>query len=133
MQVLKELNKPATSKSYRWLYQSSKDANEQLALYQYKPTRAGENARKFLEGYHGFMYCDGYEGYNKVAEVTRVGCWAHLRRKFNDGIPINSTEIHSQSEVGKDFCDELFEVERAIAYLSPEERLTLRKEKATPI
>ena len=133
MQVLNEPNKPATSKSYMWLYQSSKDASEQIALYQYKPTRAGENARKFLEGYHGFMHCDGYEGYNKVTDVTRVGCWAHLRRKFNDGIPKNSTKTKSQSEIGKDFCDELFEIERTIAYLSPKERLHLRKEKATPI
>lgn len=45
----------------------------------------------------------------------------------------SSTKTKSQSEVGKDFCDELFEVERATAYLSPKERLNLRKEKATPI
>ena len=81
MQVLKEPNKPATSKSYMWLYQSSKDASEQMALYHYKSTRAGENARNFLEGYHGFMHCDGYEGYNKVTDAARVGCWAHLRKE----------------------------------------------------
>ncbi|MFL2101603.1 IS66 family transposase [Mycobacteroides abscessus] len=133
MQVLKEPGKKATTKSYMWLYQSSKDSPEQIALYQYKPTRAGENARKFLEGYRGFMHCDGYEGYNKVTEVTRVGCWAHLRRKFNDGIPKNAMQNKSQSEIGKDFCDQLFKVEREIAFLSPEERFIQRKEKATPI
>lgn len=74
MQVLKEPDKKATIKSYMWLYQSSKNSLEQIALYQYKPTRAGENARKFLEGYRGFMHCDGYEGYKKVTELTRVGC-----------------------------------------------------------
>lgn len=133
MQVLKEPNRKATSKSYMWLYQSSKDSPEQMALYDYKPTRAGENARKFLEGYRGFMHCDGYEGYNKVTDVTRVGCWAHLRRKFNDGIPKKSLQNKSQSEIGKDFCDQLFKIKREIAYLSPKERLIQRKEKATPI
>ena len=65
----------------------------------------------------------GIKAIIKVTDVTRFGCWAHLRRKLNDGIPKNSTKTKYQSEVGKDFCDKLFEVERAIAYLSTEERL----------
>lgn len=35
--------------------------------------------------------------------------------------------------IGKDFCDQLFEVERDSAYLSPKERINLRKEKLIPI
>lgn len=39
----------------------------------------------------------------------------------------------SQSEIGKNFCDQLFSVEREIANLPPEERFVQRTVKATPI
>lgn len=104
-----------------------------IALYQYTPTHSGDPAKKFLEGFSGFLHCDGYEGYNKVSSITRVGCWAHLRRKFHEGIPKTPTKTKSQCEVGKEYCDQLFRVERKIASLPPKKRLLKRRELATPV
>lgn len=132
MQVLREPNKKATSKSYMWLYRNGTDTEMRIILYQYRPTRAGENAKKFLSGFKGYLHCDGYEGYNKVADVTRIGCWAHVRRKFHDGIPKNTSSTKkSQCEIGKEYCDQLFRVERELSELAPKERLDKRKELAT--
>lgn len=40
--------------------------------------------------YQGMIQCDGYSAYktltNKVEGIQLVGCWAHVRRKFNDAL-----------------------------------------------
>jgi len=55
-------------------------------MYDYAQTRAGTNTGKFLEGYHGYLVADWYDGYNGV-KAERCGCWAHLRRRFKEAIP----------------------------------------------
>jgi transposase len=80
IQVLKEEGKKPSSESRMWLYCSGNTATEPVVLYEYQPTRSGEHARRFLEGFHGFLQTDGYNGYDKVPNVTRCGCWAHYPR-----------------------------------------------------
>jgi transposase len=99
-QVLREPGKSSTSKSYMWLYRTSADLGKPTVLYEYSPTRSGSNVQQFLSGFSGYLHCDGYEGYNKVQSITRVGCWAHVRRKFHDGISKTATIKKSQCEIG---------------------------------
>lgn len=73
LQVLREPDRPATSKSYLWLYRTGKESPP-IILYDYQETRAGENPKKFLNGFKGYLSVDGYTGYNKVPDVTLVGC-----------------------------------------------------------
>ena len=68
-----------------------------------------------------------------MGSITRVGCFAHVRRKFRDGIPKTATTSKSQCEIGKSYCDQLFGIERKIAYLIPEERLEKLIEQALPV
>ena len=58
-----------------------------ILLYDYQPGRSGEYPKKFLEGFHGYLYTDGYAGYNQIPDITRCGCWAQLRRKFVEAMP----------------------------------------------
>src|SRR5699024_1335228 len=62
-----------------------------IVLYEYQPGRSGEYPKKFLEGFHGYLHTDGYAGYNQVPDITRCGCWAHLRRKFVEAMPAASS------------------------------------------
>lgn len=133
MQVLNEPGRKATSKSYMWLYRNGTETDKRIVLYDYRPTRAGENPKKFLAGFKGYLHCDGYEGYNKVAGITRVGCWAHVRRKFHEGIPKTTSSKISQCEIGRNYCDQLFKLEKQLADFSSEERLKKRQEEALPI
>ena len=51
-------------------------------------------------------------GYNKLKDITRVGCWAHLRRKFVEAIPTKKTDSPPTSaEIGRQYCDKLFAIE----------------------
>ncbi|MFQ6805641.1 MAG: IS66 family transposase [Lachnospiraceae bacterium] len=55
-----------------WIYLSNSSGLPPIILYDYQPSRKGACARDFLEGFHGLLQCDGYQGYNKVEDVILV-------------------------------------------------------------
>lgn len=136
VQVLKEPGKAAQSKSYMWLYRTSGEAKKQIVLYDYQPDRRYIRPQEFLEGFRGFLHADGYEGYHKLPEnITIVGCLAHLRRKFFDGLKILPEEKKKDSLLSKgvEYCDRLFRYEREFALLEPDERLDRRQQRSKPL
>ena len=135
VQVLKEEGKKPQTKSYMWLYRTGDDGKPPVILYDYQPSRNGDHAVVFLKDFHGFVHSDGYSGYNKLTGITRCGCWAHLRRKFIEAIPKKTSlgEPLTNAEIGRDYCNQLFEIERDLKYLSPEERRLKRLELEKPI
>ena len=136
LQVLREPGKSAQSKSYMWLYRTGKHAAQPMILYEYKPDRKAANAEKFLEGFSGWLHADGYPGYHRLPEKIRVvGCWAHLRRKFDEAV--NSLPQKDQQDAaalrGQAYCSRLFAMEQEMAELPPEERYTQRLERSKPV
>lgn len=88
VQVLHEEGRKAKTKSRMWVYCNAKADGKYMALYDYRPTRAGANAADFLGSFSGCIVCDGYDGYNKLGSgISRAGCWAHARRKFIEAEP----------------------------------------------
>lgn len=55
-----------------------------LLMYDYQKTRSSSCSREFLKGSSGFLQTDGYSGYNKVDNIKRLYCLAHIRRKFHE-------------------------------------------------
>ena len=135
VQVLKEDGKKPQSKSYMWLYRTGDDGKEPIILYDYQPSRSGENAADYLKEFRGYVHSDGYSGYNKLKGITRCGCWAHLRRKFVEAIPPGKeAELKSSAAVtGRGYCDELFAIEKELKDLSPEDRYTQRLDREKPV
>lgn len=113
VQVLKEEGREATSKSYMWLFRSGEDGTPPIILYHYAPTRSGNTAKEFLMGFKGYLMVDGYTGYNKVKDIKRCCCFAHIRRYFFDAIPKGKQRDISHPAVqGVEYCDKLFAYER---------------------
>ena len=135
VQVLKEEGKKPQTKSYMWLYRTGDDGKPPVILYDYQPSRNGDHAVVFLKDFEGFVHSDGYSGYNKLTSITRCGCWAHLRRKFIEAIPkkTGTDEPLTNAEIGRDYCNQLFEIERDLKHLSPEDRRLKRLELEKPI
>ena len=134
VQVLKEEGKKPQTKSYMWLYSTGNDGREPIILYDYQPSRNGDHAVTFLKDFKGYVHSDGYSGYNKLTGIIRCGCWAHLRRKFIEAIPAKkNTDVLTNAEIGRDYCDHLFMIERKLKDLSQEERRIKRLELETPV
>ena len=137
LEVLREPGRKAQSKSYMWLYRTGKSAKQQLILYEYQETREAKHPKAFLAGFKGYLHTDGYSGYHNLSpDIRVVGCLAHARRNFTDAVDaIRNEEKRSSSPamVGIAYFDKLFEVERNIAELSPEDRKQKRKDISLPI
>ena len=135
VQVLKEDGKKPQTKSYMWLYRSGNDGNHPIVLYDYQPSRNGDHAVNYLKDFKGYVHSDGYSGYNKLTNITRCGCWAHLRRKFVEAIPSkkDANVALTSAEIGRDYCDRLFHIEKELKDLSPEERKLKRLELEKPV
>ncbi|MEG0370063.1 MAG: IS66 family transposase [Hungatella sp.] len=141
-----------------WIYLTGSDGLPPIVLYDYAEGRSGKYAGDFLKGFIGLIQCDGYQGYNKVADVTLACCLAHCRRKFYEAIPaghrknIKLLDINSETwiedpmipeanewekiipaEIGLSYCNKLFYIERELKDLPADERKAKREEKETVV
>jgi len=130
LQVLREPGKTPQSDSYMWLYRTSGDAERPIVLYDYQPDRKYRRPADFLEGWSGYLHTDGYEAYHKLQNVTVIGCFAHVRRRFAEILKTVPKHAWPESEAyrGLQFCDRLFALEREFAKLPPEENFRARYE-----
>jgi transposase len=134
VQVLNEPGKKAKSDSRMWVYCAAKSTGRNNILFEYRPTRSGDHAARFLGDYDGYLVCDGYDGYNKLKNVTRCGCWAHVRRKFVEALPTDKALLPaSKAAKGVEWCNKLFELERQYENLAAEERQKQRQERSKPV
>ena len=137
VQVLKEPGRSAESQSFMWLFRTGEDGQPAILLYGYTPTRSGNNAADFLDGFQGYLETDGYQGCNKVSGIKRCSCWAHIRRYFVDAIPKGKQLDYDQPAVqGVHYCDRLARLESTITSkcgTDYEKRKQMRLEKEKPV
>jgi len=139
LQVLHEDGRKATQKSYVWVYSTSGDTRRPVVLYDYQPSRVGECASNFLDGFTGKLHTDGYDAYHckLPPEIIVAGCWAHMRRKFTDTLKSIPEDVRDKNpaKIGLDYCNRLFALEADFTKqaLDFEERQRVRLEKSRPI
>lgn len=136
LQVLKESGKATKTKSYMWLYRTGRYSKNQILIYDYQPTRGGDNPKRFLSDFKGYLHVDGYAGYNQVEGITLVGCLAHVRRYFNDAYKLIEKQDDSKESLtykGLSYCNQLFSLDRESKELSLDERFKFKQEKIKPM
>lgn len=134
LQVMNEVGRKNTSNSYMWIYGSLKSSTHPIRIFEYQPGRSGSYPQKFLDGFKGYIHTDAYKGYNKVPDVTRCLCWAHLRRKFVDALPKDlKNPANTLPAKGIRFCNELFEIEKELEHLESDKRKEQRLERELPV
>lgn len=57
------------------------------------------------------MICDGYSAYGNLPDVTFANCWAHVRR-------YRLKTDSKDGQIGVDYCDQLYHLERQFKHLS---------------
>jgi len=138
VQVLKEPDKQAESKSYIWL-QRGGPPDKPVVLYDYDPGRSAEVPKRLLGDFKGYLQADAYSGYNAVVAangLTRVGCMAHARRKFTDAIKAQGkTKKRGEAHQGLVLIRKLYRVERQARNLKMDapDRYAWRQKYARPV
>lgn len=135
IQVLKEENRKATTKSYMWVFRTGETSDKPSIIYDYHPSRSGDNAAEFLKTFQGYVVTDGFSGYNKLKGITHCGCWAHLRRKYKEATPEKKSDNRKMTaaEIGAAYCDKLFHIEKQLKDLTSEERYKERLKQEKPV
>ncbi|MDL2235780.1 IS66 family transposase [Christensenellaceae bacterium OttesenSCG-928-L17] len=136
VQVLQEPGKSPQSKSYMWMYRTSGDARHPIVLYEYQPGRHARHPKAFLQDFHGFLHADGYEGYHDLPQdISVVGCWAHVRRKFDEALKAipasaqaNSPPMEAIKQIGQ-----LYKLEEEFQKLSPDDKFKARQKSSKPL
>lgn len=134
LQVLQEVGRANTTKSYMWVYLGWSE--KPSVVFEYQETRAGLHAREFLQGFSGYLQTDAYSGYSWVENeknIVSAGCMAHARRPFAE-----LAKLTKNSGLAADalkFFRKLYVIEKEAREnsLSSEIRHQLRLEKAPPV
>lgn len=114
LEVLNEPGKGPTSKSYMWVYKTGKHEGKPIVLYKYEVGRSGNFPKQFLKGFEGYLHCDGWTGYDKVENIKRCGCWAHLRRYFLNAVEVQEDKSDYSTIAGQGFLmiEKIFSLEK---------------------
>ncbi|WP_419729596.1 IS66 family transposase [Lichenicola sp.] len=107
------------------------------AVFFYSPDRGGEHPRRHLAGYAGILQADAYAGFNELylpgrvpGAIAEAACWAHGRRKFFVLADVAKAPIAIEAVRRIDL---IFDVERTINGLIPEQRHVARQEQIVPL
>lgn len=121
-----------THRSYLWSYVSGEFESLKAVVYDFTDSRSGDNARSFLGNWRGKLVCDHYGGYKAsfVQGVTEVGCMAHARRNFTDLYKASKSPVAGTAIA---FIGKLYDIEREVKDLPPDQRLVERRRRSEPI
>ena len=127
---------PGTGKTktgYLWAYRTGPWSPIQAVVFDYAETRGQQWPTAFLKDFTGILQVDGHSGYYKVLnrkDILEAGCLAHARRKFHDVFKATRSPmaLDALQRIAK-----LYEIEADIKDLSPEDRVTQRRQRAGPL
>ncbi len=142
IQVLNEPDRKPENKSYMWLYRTGPQLGSPVLLYDYQPGRGHEYPEAFLEGFAGYLQCDGMKGYqalsSKRPEIDLVACMAHVRRKFKDALnamPKKSGQPQKLSRPAQALAmiQTLYVIEKRLKDKAVDERFQIRQSESRPV
>ena len=138
-QVLNEPNREAHKKSYMWCF-SGGPPKEIAYLYKYSIERSSDIPFIFLEDFEGYLHADGYAGYDALVKkalaqnnknISLVGCWYHVRRKFIEAEKVSEKEGLATEAIR--MIRKLAKIEDKIKHLKPEGIKNARRKQAKPV
>jgi len=106
-----------------------------VVCYHYDPARNRAVAGRLLDGFSGYVQSDGYSAYKQLeSEITQVGCWAHVRRKFDEAVKAQAKgKKVGKAHMGLSFIQKLYTIEKQTTDQPAEVHQRARQEKSKPI
>jgi transposase/Arc/MetJ-type ribon-helix-helix transcriptional regulator len=128
--ILPMLQKEKTARARLWVYVG--DASQPYNVFDFTLDRSRDGPLRFLKDYDQVLLADAYGGYNGVVagnQITRAGCWAHLRRRFIEAEK-TAPEI---ARAAIEHVRTLYAIERQAQNATTVERLALRQKESAPL
>ena len=128
--IMPMLSKGKAANARMWVYIG--DDSYPYNIFDFTLNRGRDGPKYFLKDYDQVLLADAYGGYNGVVagnEITRAGCWAHMRRKVIDAEKAAPEIAREAIEMVR----ALYAVEKQAGSASVEERLKLRQERSAPV
>lgn len=129
MKVMDKNKKGRTHRGYYWAVQ---DPQINLMFFEYRPGRGKEIPESLLRNFKGYLQSDGYTAYESLGEnkdIALLCCNAHARRYFIEA----QTNDPVRSAYAIDVFSKLYDIERMVKEMDPNEREQIRREQAKPI
>ena len=123
-------SKGKTTNARMWVYVG--DDDNPYNVFDFTLNRGRDGPKFFLKDYRQVLLADAYGGYNGVVagnEITRAGCWAHMRRKVIEAEKAAPEIAREAIELVR----ALYVVEKQARDLSVMARLELRQEESAPV
>lgn len=115
-QIIKRSDgKSGHSNAYNLVFRSVPGQGPIIVLFQSALSRSRSVLEEFTEGFKVTIICDGYSAYGNLPDVTFANCWAHVRRYWLKADSKNG-------QIGVDYCNQLYHLERQFKHLPPDER-----------
>ena len=129
IKVLDQDKPGSTHQGYQWVYYAP---GSKMVFFNYRKGRGQHGPKEILKDYQGILQTDGWQVYNKFAEVpgiTLVGCLAHARRKFHEAKDSHPTK----SDQALALIQQIYAADRGQKARPAEERKQYREEKVRPL
>jgi transposase len=113
-----------TQRARMWVYVG--DASNPYNVFDFTLNRCRDGPKHFEKEYQQVLLADGYDRYNGVVagnEITRSGCWSHVRRKYDEAKK-TAPEIAREAVA---LASALYAVEQQAKDVSVAERRELRQ------
>lgn len=120
---------------YMWSLVGRDAEGHLLHLFKYGPGRGSDVAQSLLEGFEGYVQKDGYKAYDFIesrANMTDMGCMAHVRRKFYE-IAVLSKKKKTKAHEALEIIAELYRIEKESVNDTPQDRQKRREKEALPL
>lgn len=118
--------------AYLWAYSPGSFGDMKAVVYDFRESRAGEHARKFLGGWKGSLVCDDFSRYKALiaSGVSEVGGLAHAGRKFFDLHAANKSQL---AQFALEQFAKIYHVEQQIKELGADDRREVRQQQSKPV
>jgi transposase len=132
VQVVNENLKTIDSEKYIWVMRAVK---EKILIFEYNPSRSSKVPKELLQDYKGTIQTDGYGGYGFVDDdknLIRLGCTAHVRRKFVEITKVKTLagKSHTVSNRILSLYKKIYKIEEDIKAETKENRYKIRQTKS---